>query len=67
MTPRKRTYPDISDILARKERGRENLASLPLNEKLRILEAMRERLEPIRRAREARIDQKPQTTRFTGR
>lgn len=47
-------YPDVSDILERKERGRSNLAALPFHEKIRILEAMRDRDETIRRAREAR-------------
>ena len=55
MTSRKAVYPDIADILARKERGRERLASLPLGEKIRMLETMRARDEAIRRAREARI------------
>lgn len=41
-------YPDISDILARKQRGREQLAALPFAEKLKILEAMRERASAIR-------------------
>lgn len=54
MTSRRVAYPDISDVLARKERGREKLASLPLGEKIKILEAMRMRDEAIRRAREDR-------------
>jgi hypothetical protein len=56
MISRKTTYPDIQDILTRKKRGRRNLASLSFSEKIEILEKMRERLEPIRRAREARIN-----------
>ena len=55
MTSRKVAYPDVTDILARKERGRAKLASLPLGEKIRMLEAMRVRDETIRRAREVRI------------
>lgn len=44
-------YPDISDILERKRRGREQLAGLSFAEKLEILEAMRERADAIRRMR----------------
>jgi hypothetical protein len=47
-------YPDISDILALKAEGRRTLAALPFAQKLEILEEMRVRIEPIRRAREAR-------------
>lgn len=35
-------YPDISDILARKERGRAELAKLSFEEKLEILDRLRE-------------------------
>jgi hypothetical protein len=48
-------YPDISDILARKAKGRRELAARSFGEKLEILEAMRARVEPIRRARAARV------------
>lgn len=47
-------YPDISDILARKAEGRCELAGRSFGEKLEILEAMRARIDPIRRARVAR-------------
>jgi len=47
-------YPDVSDILARKEEGRRNLARLSFGEKIVLVEALRERLEPLRRAREAK-------------
>ncbi len=50
-------YPDISDILARKAEGRKQLAALSFGEKLAILDALRERVEPIRRAREIRKHQ----------
>lgn len=49
-----RRTPDISDILARKAEGRRELASRSFGEKIEILEAMRARVEPIRKAREAR-------------
>lgn len=47
-------YPDISDILARKAEGRRDLAARSFGEKLEILEAMRARVEPIRRAKATR-------------
>ena len=50
-------YPDISDILARKAEGRRQLAALSYGEKLDILDALRARVEPIRRAREIRKQQ----------
>ncbi len=48
-------YPDISDILTSKAEGRRELAARPFGEKLDILEAMRVRLAPIRKARGARM------------
>ncbi|OFW99410.1 MAG: hypothetical protein A3D94_16720 [Alphaproteobacteria bacterium RIFCSPHIGHO2_12_FULL_66_14] len=57
MSSRRAVYPDVSEILARKERGRRNLASLPFAEKIRILEAMRDRLELFRRLREGRVQE----------
>ena len=47
-------YPDISDILVRKAEGRRELAARSFGEKIDILEAMRARVEPIRKAREER-------------
>ena len=49
-----RRYPDTSDILARKAEGRRNLAARSFGEKIEVLEAMRARVEPIRKARDAR-------------
>jgi hypothetical protein len=54
MKARTRRYPNIVAILARKARGRRQLAALSFGEKLDILDALRERVEPIRRARELR-------------
>jgi hypothetical protein len=47
-------FPDISDILARKAEGRRKNAQRTLGEKIAMMEALRERVEPLRRAREAR-------------
>jgi hypothetical protein len=47
-------FPDISDILARKAEGRREIARLSFGEKIARMEALRERLEPLKRAREAR-------------
>jgi len=53
-SPSKGTYPDISDIPARKAERRRDSAARSFGEKIEMLEAMRARVEPIRRAREAR-------------
>ena len=47
-------YPDISDILARKEQRRREIRRLSFGEKIALVEKMRERLAPFRRIREAR-------------
>jgi hypothetical protein len=49
-------YPDISDILARKAAGRRQSAMLSFGEKIALVEALRERVEPLRRLRESRRD-----------
>jgi hypothetical protein len=46
--------PDISDILVRKQEGRRAKARRSFGEKITRIEAMREDLLPLRRAREAR-------------
>jgi len=51
---RKTAYPDVSDILARKAEARVERARLPYGEKLDLVERMRERVAPLKRAREAR-------------
>ena len=48
-------YPDISDILARKAEGRRQLSRLSFGQKIALVEALRERLAPLKRAREQRI------------
>jgi hypothetical protein len=47
-------YPDISDILTQKASGRRQRAALSFTEKLAALDALKERVEPIVRARKAR-------------
>ena len=47
-------YPDISDILARKAEGRREAARRSFGEKIAWCEMMRERLAPLKRAREER-------------
>ena len=54
MKTRPTAYPDISDILARKAAGRRRLAALSFGEKLDLLDEMRERVQPMRAARESR-------------
>jgi hypothetical protein len=48
-------YPDISDILARKTEGRRHLSRLSFGQKIALVEELRERLAPLKRAREQRI------------
>jgi len=50
----KHFFPDISDILARKAEGRRENSRKTFGEKIAMMEALRERLEPFKRAREAR-------------
>lgn len=47
-------YPDITDILAQKARGRRERALLSFAEKLAILDKLRKEVVPIVRARQAR-------------
>lgn len=47
-------YPDNSEILARKAQGRRERARLTFAQKLAVLDALRERVAPITRARQAR-------------
>jgi hypothetical protein len=52
--PESIVYPDISDILALKEEGRRQRSRMTFAEKAEWCEQMWERLEPFKRAREAR-------------
>lgn len=58
----KQQYPDISDILARKAEGRVRLAKLPLGEKIARMEALRERVAPLKRLREERARSRKDST-----
>ena len=55
MTESNSKYPDISDILARKAEGRRDAAKRSFGEKIAWVEQMRERLAPLKRAREERL------------
>jgi hypothetical protein len=57
MASQDKTYPDISDILARKEEGRRARARMSFAEKLAALDALRARSLPIVKAREERKKQ----------
>jgi hypothetical protein len=48
-------YPDIFDILARKAEGRRDIARRSFGEKIAMIEALRERLAPLKQARERRL------------
>jgi hypothetical protein len=52
MAKDKTIYPDRSDVHALKEQGRRAAARRSLGEKIAIVEAMRERLAPLKRTRE---------------
>lgn len=55
LPPKKqKAYPDISDLLALKEQGRRARAKLSFGEKIERMEALRERLRPLKEAREKR-------------
>ena len=52
--PIEQAYPDVSDIFQRKAEARKENAALSFGEKIRRLEALRERLAPFNNAREKR-------------
>ena len=54
MNDRDKIYPDISDILDLKQQGRQRIAKRPFGMKIAMVEAMRERLAPLKRLRELR-------------
>jgi hemoglobin-like flavoprotein len=56
-----RDYPDNSEIHAQKARGRRQRAVMTFAEKLDALDALKARVEPIVRARQARAKEKPNT------
>jgi len=47
-------YPDISDILKAKAERRRDVARRSFGEKIAMMEALRERVAPFKRAREQR-------------
>jgi len=50
----KNSYPDISDILEQKAEARRLRARRTFGEKVAAMEALRERLKPLKDAREKR-------------
>jgi hypothetical protein len=47
-------YPDISDLIARKEKGRIEIKQLSFGQKIELMEALRHRLAPFKALRAAR-------------
>ncbi|HTW68836.1 MAG TPA: hypothetical protein VME47_03015 [Acetobacteraceae bacterium] len=47
-------YPDISDLIARKQKGRAEIKRLSFGEKIELIERMKEGLAPFKALREAR-------------
>jgi hypothetical protein len=55
MTQKRPTaYPDISDVLRQKEELRRRRASRSFEEKIEVIERLREGLEPLKEARQRR-------------
>jgi hypothetical protein len=57
MNEARTSFPDVSDVLAQKDRRRRKAAARSFGEKIAIVEAMRERLLPMKLARQARQHQ----------
>jgi|KBSMisStandDraft_5_1062788.scaffolds.fasta_scaffold6273500_1 hypothetical protein len=51
MSDSRASYPDISEILARKAEGRRQRAKMSFTEKLAALDALRERVRPLQQNR----------------
>jgi hypothetical protein len=45
-------YPDIADLIGRKEKGRLNIKQLSFGEKIELIEKLRERVAPLKALRE---------------
>lgn len=56
-----RYYPDITPVLQAKARRRAVVAKLSFGEKIEMMEALRERVAPLKRAREARESRRAKT------
>jgi hypothetical protein len=54
-------YPDISEIIIKKEKHRRSLAALSFEKKIEMVFKLRERLEFIKSGRVVTIPQKPKT------
>jgi len=54
-------YPDISEIIRRKEQHRRALAALPFEQKIEIVFKLRERRKFIKSGRLIRDSKKPKT------
>jgi hypothetical protein len=62
----KAIYPDVSDILARKKEGCREISRRSFGEKIAMVEAMRERLAPLKRIRQERHAETSKGTRPPG-
>ena len=54
LKPAEKSYPDISDILARKAQGKREASKRSFAEKIAMVESLNERLAPLKASREAR-------------
>jgi hypothetical protein len=48
------SFPDISDIVARKAEGRKAISRLSFGEKIERMESLRKRLSPFKQLRQSR-------------
>ncbi len=59
MNHSRKSYPNVSDILARKAQARREIARRPYSEKIDMVERMRERIAPLKRARDSGTSRDP--------
>jgi hypothetical protein len=59
MSHSRKSYPNVSDILARKAQARREIARRPYSEKIDMVERMRERIAPLKRARDSGTGRDP--------
>ena len=54
-------YPDVSEIIKKKEKHRRSLAALPFEEKIEMVFRLRERRKFVKSGRAVSNSQKPKT------
>jgi len=59
MSHSRKSYPNVSDVLARKAQARREIARRPYSEKIDMVERMRERIAHLKRARDSGTSRDP--------